>query len=114
MRCAQCSRPALYNIGDGEHAVPLCLNCWATLEEVNFRKWLQAAAMINHAQDEFDAIIPIGPSGGRIPVAEIARAASRTRAYNNIHINNSNIGVVNTGNLARIDAAITISTGTET
>jgi hypothetical protein len=33
--------------------------------------------------------------------------------YNNIHITNSSVGVINTGNLARIDAAITISKGTD-
>lgn len=36
-----------------------------------------------------------------------------SRTYNNIRIANSNVGVINTGNLARIDAAITISAGTE-
>jgi len=36
------------------------------------------------------------------------------RTYNNISISNSNVGVVNTENLARIDAAITIRRGGKT
>ena len=69
--------------------------------------------MANQAIDDMEMILPTGRSHGRIPVAEIARTASNYRTYNNIHINNSNIGVVNTGHLAKIDAAITISKGTE-
>jgi hypothetical protein len=70
--------------------------------------------MINQANDDIDATMGFGLRTGRIPVAEIARAASQSRTYNNIQISNSTVGVVNTGNLARIDAAITMSKGTET
>lgn len=110
MKCVQCSRPALYQVDNG---LPVCLTCWAIIEDIHFRKWLQSAAMLNQVQDDMDAYMPIGPMRGRIPVTDIARAASRSRTYNNIHIANSNVGVVNTGHLARIDAAITISKGTE-
>lgn len=69
--------------------------------------------MLNQSLDDIDFVAPWAPSHGRIPVAEIAKAASGARAYTNIHIANSNVGVVSTGNLARIDAAITITTGTD-
>jgi hypothetical protein len=92
---------------------PLCLSCYSRLEEIQFLNWLKAAAMMNQALDDMDAIVPIGGTSGRIPVAEIARAASQSRTYNNIHITGSTVGVINTGNLARIDAAITMSKGTE-
>jgi hypothetical protein len=35
------------------------------------------------------------------------------RTYDNITISNSSVGLINTGNLARIDAAITMSKGTD-
>lgn len=73
-----------------------------------------AAAGANQAADEMDSMVGLGRTGGRIPVEALARAASVSRTYNNIRIANSNVGVINTGNLARIDAAITISQGTET
>lgn len=111
MPCAHCSRPVLYRWGEGDQAVPLCLACWEIVENIHFKKWLQSAAMLNHAQDQMDFIMPIAPFEGRIPVAEIARAASGSRT--NIHITNSNVGVVNTGHLAKIDATIEISKGTE-
>jgi hypothetical protein len=113
MKCCQCPRLALYDIGDGKRSVPLCLACYAVAEDVNFRNWLKAAAMLNQASDELDARLPFGPPSGRIPVSDIARATSGSRTYNNINISNSKVGVLNTGNLARIDAAITMSQGTE-
>ncbi|WP_431014677.1 hypothetical protein [Bradyrhizobium pachyrhizi] len=73
-----------------------------------------AAAGANQAADDMDSMLGMGVrTGGRIPVEALARAVSMSRTYNNIRIANSNIGVINTGNLARIDAAITISEGTE-
>ncbi len=110
MNCVQCSRPAFYQV---ENGVPVCLTCWAIIQDIHFRNWLQNAAMLNQANDDMHALMPIGPVAGRIPVSDIAKAASRSRTYNHIHISNSNVGVVNTGHLARIDAAITISVGTE-
>lgn len=113
MRCSQCGRPALYQVGEGKALHPLCLQCWSIVEDINFKKSLMSAAMMNQALDDMDAMVPIGPTSGRIPVAEIARAASQARTYNNIHVTNSNVGVINTGHLAKIDAAIEISKGTD-
>lgn len=113
MDCSQCSRPALYEIGDGDQRSYLCLSCYTIVDNIRFRNWLTAAAMSNQALDDMDAIIPIGPRSGRIPVAEIAKAALQASTYNNIHITNSNVGVINTGDLARIDAAITMAKGTD-
>lgn len=117
LRCSQCPTPAFYlvNGDDKNPGTPLCLSCWSRLEEVRFRQFLMAAAGANQAADDMDSMIGMGiRTGGRIPVEALARAASMSRTYNNIRIANSNVGVINTGNLARIDAAITISQGTET
>ena len=111
MTCSQCHRPALYHFGEGAGSYALCLTCYAVLEDIEFKKFLKLAAMLNQSLDDMDSIAPFGPPSGRIPVAEIARAASRADTYNNIKIQNSTVGVVNTGNLQRIDAAITMSKG---
>lgn len=114
-QCHQCRNPAFYSVGKTDADMKnLCLSCWTMLEHTNFLKFLQNAAMLNNAMDQMDAVMPIGLNNGRIPVGEIARAMAKSNTYNNISIQNSNVGVVNTGNLARIDAAITMSKGTET
>lgn len=114
MRCHQCPRPAFYVVGqEGEQGVPLCLDCWSKLETVNYRKFLMNAAMMNQAADDMDMVTGIPLGGGRIPVAAMARAMQRSNVYNNINVNNSQVGVINTGDLAKIDAAITLSQGSD-
>lgn len=113
-QCSQCSRPAFFGVGNSvEEAVPLCLSCYAMLEQVQTMKWLRAAAMMNNAAEQMDYIAPFGPIKP-IPVAEIARAMTKASTFNNIHISNSKVGVVNTGDLARINAAIEITKGKPT
>jgi hypothetical protein len=115
MRCSQCSNSAFYRIGNGTGGeTSLCLQCLSIWEGIQFREWLKSSAMMNHASASMDSIMGgIGVQSPMIPVEAIARAASMANAYNNINISNSSVGVVNTGNLARIDAAITMSKGTE-
>src|SRR6266480_4272438 len=112
MRCSQCPNPAFYRIGNGKGETTLCLRCLQVYEGIQFREWLKNAAMMNHASASMDSMLGgIGGESPRIPVEAIARAASMANTYNNISISNSSVGVVNTGNLARIDAAITMSQG---
>jgi hypothetical protein len=111
MRCQQCTRPAIYQVGD--HAVPLCIDCYSKLEEANFRKFLMNAALMNQAMDHMDEVTGLGITGGRIPVAALAGALRRGNVYNNINVSNSQIGVISTGDLAKIDAAITLTSGSD-
>jgi len=115
MRCSQCSNNAFYRIDNGSGGeTSLCLQCLSIWEGIQFREWLKSSAMMNYASASMDNMLGgLGGQSPRIPVETIARAASMANTYNNINISNSNVGAVNTGNLARIDAAITMSKGTE-
>jgi hypothetical protein len=111
MRCHQCPRPALYKITDQE--IPLCLECYQKWQSIQNIQFLQNAAMMNQALDDMDEISGIPSVGGRIPVTALARAMQKSHVYNNINVSNSNVGVINTGDLAKIDAAITITEGSD-
>ena len=77
------------------------------------RQLLFCAAMANQALDDMDAVVGMRLSGGRMPVKEIALAMTEKSVLNNIHITNSSVGVLNTGDLARIDAVITLTKSTD-
>ena len=111
MKCHQCERPALYLIQDGK--IPICLHCSHKMEEISHMRFLRNAAMMNQAQDDLDAALGIPTSPGRIPVSSLALAMKKQPTLNNISISNSQIGVLNTGSIEKIDAAITLSKGTD-
>jgi hypothetical protein len=96
------------------NATPLSLTCSAILEQIQTMQFLKSAAMMNDANHQMDMMTGFGPPHKPIPVAEIARAMTKASTFNNIHITNSKVGVVNTGNLARINAAIEITKGQPT
>lgn len=111
MKCYQCERPAMYRMGD--QAIPLCLHCFRLASDISNIEFLKAAAMSNQALDDMDAIIPVGPTTGKIPVAELARAMQKGSTYSHIQIANSQVGLVNTGDIEKIEAAITLAQGSD-
>jgi hypothetical protein len=112
MKCHQCDRPAFYEVGD-KH-LPLCLDCYSRFSEIQNMQFLQNAVMSNLALDDMQAVTGIPIIGGRMPTSAIARAMQRGHVLNNIQITQSQIGVLNTGSIERIDAAITLSKGSDT
>jgi hypothetical protein len=114
MQCCQCQRPAYWMVGP-KADTPLCLSCSAILEHIQTMQFLKSAAMMNDANHQMDMMVGgLGPPHKPIPVSEIARAMTKASTFNNINITNSKVGVVNTGNLARINAAIEITKGQPT
>lgn len=83
------------------------------MQENNFREFLMNAAMMNHAMDEIGMVTGFSIEGGRIPVSALVQAMSRPMTNNHITISNSSVGVLNTGDLAKINAVITITEGSD-
>jgi Zn-dependent M16 (insulinase) family peptidase len=109
MKCQQCNRPAFFRQG----GVPLCIECSHKLQSILNSQFIQNAAMMNQALDQMDFVTGIPSMGGRIPVESLARAMQKAHVYNNISVTNSQVGVINTGDLAKIDAAITMTEGSD-
>jgi hypothetical protein len=97
----------------GEPPVLLCLDCQHKFSQIANLDFLKQAALLNHALDEMDSVLPIPPFSGRMPVAEIARAMQKAPTFNNISVANSQIGILNTGHIQKIDAAITLTQGSD-
>lgn len=111
MKCYQCDRPALYRVDEAN--IPLCLDCYSKWSHIMNMQFLQNAAMMNRALDDMDMVTGMPLSGGRMPVQALAAAMQRKHTLNNIHISQSQIGVLNTGSISKIDAAITLSQGSD-
>lgn len=117
MKCHQCDKPGFYQYSDD---MMLCVQCHSQVQtietkekELQLKNALLCAAMLNNANQELDAIAPWGPRYQPIPVAAIAAVGSQGIKMTNIHISDSQIGVINTGDLAKIDAAVTLTRGSD-
>lgn len=76
-------------------------------------EFLKHAVMMNHASDQIDMSVGFPLGGGRLPIEQISRAIQGSPTLNNFVVKNSQIGVLNTGNIKKIDAAITLSKGSD-
>ena len=98
--CGQCGKPSVVEIG----GLPICVDCsykWEVARTMSFR--LNAIAM-NHALDEMDNVTGMPLSGPRIQVPEIPKGLP---ILNNIKVDNSVVGSINTGNVRAIDVNLT-------
>jgi hypothetical protein len=109
VKCHQCEKPSLFEM----NGVPLCLDCSSKLQRILDMQLLTNAMGMNQALDDMDMISGFVTPGGRMPVKELARAMQGSPTFNNITLNNSQVGVLNTGQIARIDAAITLTQGSD-
>lgn len=113
MKCHQCEQPAFW--ATGEKGIPLCLNCSEKLQSIVDRQFVQNAAMMNLASEEMDAATGYICPSPRIPLTDVINSLRKTPVLNNISVTKSNIGMLNAGDfsLSKIDAAITMSKGTD-
>ncbi len=100
MRCSQCSRPAMYNVSG--HL--LCLEHHNMIVQNAQVAQQNSMVMMNYLRDQMGEIF------GQPPVARIQvpqNVVNHTPVtYNNIRVNRSVIGSINTAQVGRIDVAM--------
>jgi len=107
MKCYNCDKNALYLLGPEGHEVPLCLDCYARLMNVEERRQEALERQMNYLTAQMEAAVGMP---GILPRYPERRSIIQTSGMtlNNINVINSEIGVLNTGNLRIVDSAITV------
>ena len=95
----------MYQMNIDGHKVNLCIDCQLKMEQIRARQNEERERMINFLSDNAAAIAGLPPMGPRFPERTTIQAEGTV--LNNIHISDSQIGVVNTGTVQTIDAAVT-------
>lgn len=103
MKCYQCSKPAMFKVGKEE--VPLCLDCNLKLTQMSQMQLEANERIINFMSDQMDYSIGLPPSGPRFPLRKSIHVGGVN--LNNIKVDNSTIGVLNTGNIESVDVSVT-------
>lgn len=93
----------MYLVGDQK--VPLCLNCYAVMQQMNERNIQMLREEMNYTMDNVNSMF--GVSGGpRYPTKRPVIMAGNTVNQNHVAINNSQIGILNTGNIQNLNQTI--------
>jgi hypothetical protein len=99
--CGQCGRPGLVDVS----GAVLCVDCYYKFEVARTLNFRIAAIGMNHAAAEMDAITGLRNFTPRIQVPDIPKGPF---ILNNIKVDNSVVGSINTGNVQSIDVSVTI------
>ena len=108
VKCHNCEKNAIYWVGQTrKSAVPLCLDCYIRLRNVTERELESHERAINFLTSHMESVVGLP---GILPRYPEPRRVIHTGAMtlNNIHVSNSQIGVLNTGTLQNVDATVTV------
>ena len=98
-KCSQCDKPAMWQLEDNY----LCLDCYSRFVQINHLQFSQLASLANQAIDDIENIMGLS-SGGRLHIPSLPPTINTGQTtYNNIRVDNSVVGAINTGNIKKLD-----------
>lgn len=103
MKCYQCNTPPMYQVGDQN--IPLCLDCYLKFSQIQQQQVENNERMMNYASDEMAAVVGLPPIGPRFPPRPRPVFVAGVK-LNNISVNNSVVGTINTGSIGTVDQSI--------
>ncbi len=105
MKCNQCKNFALFMVGQDDQQVPLCLECHLKYVQLLDKQNEMMEREINYLTTSMEVTAGLPPFLPRYPERKTITSGGIT--LNNIKIDRSTIGVINTGNIESIDMSVT-------
>ena len=103
-KCSQCDKSAILKIQNN----PLCVDCYSKFEQANSLRYAQLAALHNQTLDDIDDIAGLPVTSGRLKIPKPITVNTGQTTYNNIQVDNSVIGTINTGNIEKLDVMMSV------
>jgi hypothetical protein len=100
LSCSYCGKASIASVGETR----LCVHCYHTLQVARTLEFRLDAIGLNYALDEMDYVAPFALGGPRMQVPPIPEGPI---ILNNIKVDNSVVGSINTGNVHKIDVSLT-------
>ncbi|HEC67306.1 MAG TPA: hypothetical protein ENI35_00590 [Candidatus Desulfofervidus auxilii] len=104
MKCHNCGKPAIVTYNNGKLA--LCLDCNLKFQQAQELIFRRNVKMLNYLTAEIEAVGGLPRLFPRYKVSSPVYYKGDL-VLNNINIQNSNVGVINTGNVESIDVSLT-------
>jgi hypothetical protein len=108
MKCHNCGKPASFQIKAEEGVLYLCIDCNLKYECAQTLEYQRHAHLLNQTSALFNSMSGIPGLAPQVPIPQIQPIPISDMIINNIHVDNSAIGVLNTGNIEKVDAAVTV------
>jgi hypothetical protein len=105
MKCHNCSNQAMFIVGPEDSGLPLCLDCRLKFVQMLTLQNDMLERQHNYLAESMDRVIGLPGLTPRFPVRQAVTVEGVT--LNNIKIDRSTIGVLNTGTIGTVDAAVT-------
>jgi hypothetical protein len=105
VKCYQCPAPAMYQVGDQN--IPLCLNCYSKVAQIEQQELENHERMLNYLSDEISFSFGLPSMGPRFPSRPKPLHIGDVK-LNNISVNNSVVGTINTGSIGNLDQSISV------
>lgn len=99
----------MFAVGPEGKQVPLCLDCYIRLENVQQQKLAALERNMNYLTAEMESMVGlpgIFPRYPERPAPRVIQTGGVT--LNNIRVSNSEIGVLNTGSIENVDSTVTV------
>ncbi len=107
MKCYNCDKKAIFAVGPEGRQAPLCLDCYIRFQNVQLQQQEMYERQINYLTSEMKSAVGLPCILPKYP-ERCAVIQSGGVTLNNIHVTNSEIGVLNTGNIENVDATVTV------
>ena len=103
MKCSQCDRAAMFNYG----GVGLCVDHYYKILQADYIRVSMLATHLNFIRGEIEAGV-----GGIVRLPKLVMpplpSAGDSWTFNNINVDRSTIGAINTGIVSNLDAGISL------
>lgn len=107
MKCCQCDKTAMFRVGPEGQQAPLCLGCYVLWQRAQAERQDMLGRALNFMLAELDAHVGISGITPRYP-ERTAIIQTGGVTLNNIHVSDSEIGVLNTGTIESVDNTLTV------
>lgn len=107
MKCHNCDKNAMYEVGPEGQEASLCLDCYIRWQNAQLREQEMLERELNYLSAEMESISGIPGTLPRYPERQTVIHTGGV-TLNNIHVSNSEIGVLNTGTIGNVDATVTV------
>lgn len=98
----------MFEVGPPKARISLCLDCYIRFQNAIDQQLEDHERNINFLTAQMESVVGFPGILPRYPERQRRVIHTGALTLNNIHVSNSNVGIINTGTLQNVDASVTV------